>query len=146
MKIQACVALACALLLSGAANAQETKPVPKDSERVSIPGCTKGYVFTVAPRTEEHPGTTQIPPGTHLRMNGPKKLMSEIKGHEGSLIEITGLVKKGQFDPSGVSLGGGVRIGQPPEGGRNVPGIPAANQVIIDLEGWRSITGDCPSR
>ncbi len=85
--------------------AQETKPVPKDSVRVSIPGCTKGYVFTAGPRTADEPGSVDIPEGMHLRMNGPKKLMAEIKEHEGSMLEITGLMKRGQFN-EGVSIGG----------------------------------------
>ena len=66
--------------------AQEPKPVPKDSVRIAIPGCTKGYVFTAGPRTLEEPGNFEIREGMHLRMNGPKKLMSEIKAHEGSTI------------------------------------------------------------
>jgi len=36
-------------LLTAPLAAQEPKPVPKDSARVSITGCTKGYVFTVGP-------------------------------------------------------------------------------------------------
>ena len=43
------------------------------------------------------------------RMNGPKKMMAEMKAHEGSRVEITGLMKKGQYRPDGISLGGGVR-------------------------------------
>jgi hypothetical protein len=145
MRISAFVAVALAVTYALPA-AQETKPLKKDEVRVSIPGCTKGYIFTAGPRTEEHPGSTEIPPGAHLRMNGPKKLISEIKAHEGSSIEITGTMKKGQFDPSGVGIGGGVRLGQPPQSGGNTPGLPGGNQIMIDLEGWRPITGDCPAR
>ena len=125
--------------------AQEPKPVPKDSVRVAIPGCTKGYVFTAAPRTLEEPGNFEIREGMHLRMNGPKKLMSEIKAHEGSTIEIVGLMKKGQYN-DGVNIGGGVRIGPGPTGPSGRTPSPAANQIQIDVEGWRQIAGDCPSR
>ncbi len=119
--------------------------MPKDSVRVAIPGCTKGYVFTAGPRTLEEPGNFEIKEGMHLRMNGPKKLMSEIKAHEGSMIEIVGLMKKGQYS-DGVNVGGGVRISPPPSGpGGRFPS-PAANQLQIDVEGWRPIVGDCPSR
>src|SRR5205814_6488478 len=90
-------------MLSGALLAQEKKPVPKDSVRVSVPGCTKGYIFTAGRRTADQPGSVDIPEGMHIRMNAPKKLMTEIKAHEGSMIEITGLMRKGQFDPEGVS-------------------------------------------
>lgn len=123
--------------------AQETKPVPKDSVRVSLPGCTKGYIFTAGARTVDEPGNFEIPPGTHLRMNGPKKLINEIKASEGSMVEITGVMKKGQFR-EGVNLGGGVRIAPAPAGG-GIPG-PTAGQIMIDVEGWRPVTGSCPSR
>src|SRR5262249_6554761 len=87
--------------------AQETKPVPKDSVRVSIPGCTKGYVFTVGSRSRNEAGSNyDIPEGMHLRMNGPKKLINEIKLHEGSMIQLTGIMKKDQYRTDGVGIGG----------------------------------------
>jgi hypothetical protein len=129
-----------AAALNGPLMAQESKPVPKDSVRVSIPGCTKGYVFTAGRRTEDEPGTFGIPEGMHLRMNGPKKVIAEIKGHEGSMIQIVGLMKKGQYIPDGVAVGGGVRVtaGQAPTGG-------GVGQIFIDIESWRPILGSCPS-
>jgi hypothetical protein len=132
------VAVSCAL---GQAQGQETKPVPKDSVRVYVPGCTKGRVFTAARRTEDQPSNVDIPEGMHLRMNGPKKLMEEIKAHEGSKIGLTGLMKKGQRGPDGIGFGG-VRI-SPGSGGANQLGSPVADQQIIDVEGWRPLTGDC---
>jgi hypothetical protein len=119
--------------------AQENKPVPKDSVRVAVQGCSKGYIFTAGPRNPDQPGGYDIPEGMHLRMNGPKKLMSDIKAHEGSMIELTGLMKKGQFN-DGVSIGGRVRIA--PGGGI---GSPTAGQIFIDVEGWRPVAGSCPT-
>jgi hypothetical protein len=120
--------------------------VPKNSVRVSIPGCTKGQIFTAGRRTEDQPGSVDIPEGMHLRMNGPKKMMAEIKAREGSMIEITGLMRKGQYGPAGVGIGGGVRIapGSPPTAGMS----PSANvsQIMIDVEGWRPTVGECASR
>src|SRR5256885_9958974 len=136
--------IAISIALSGVLlTAQEEKKVPKDSVRVSIPGCTKGYVFTAGPRTADEPGSVDVPEGMHLRMNGPKKLMAEIKSHEGSMIEITGLMKKGQYR-EGVGIGGGVRImpGSPNAGVGNV----TAGQIQIDVEGWRPAQGACRSR
>ncbi|MES1254722.1 MAG: hypothetical protein ABUS56_03885 [Acidobacteriota bacterium] len=83
-----------------------------------------------------------IPEGMRLRMNAPKKVMTEIKAHEGAMIEVTGLIKKGQRGPDGIDIGGGVQIG--PGGGGL--GSPTANQVFIDVEGWRPLGGNCPSR
>jgi hypothetical protein len=138
--------LAFVALLSGLAGAQETKPVPKDSMRVSIPGCTRGYVFTAGRRTVDEPGSVSVPEGMHFRMNGPKKLIAELKAQEGSMIEITGLTKRGQFGPDGVNVGGGVRIGPGGGYGGGIGGSPVAGQASIDVEGWRPIDGHCPSR
>jgi hypothetical protein len=138
------VVVSFASAFSSALVAQETKPVPSDSMRVSIPGCSKGYVFTAGRRTVDEPGSSGgIPEGMHIRMNGPKKMMAEIKAHEGSMISVTGLMKKGQPRPDGVSIGSGVRVG--PATGNGL-GNPIANQALIDVEGWRPIIGDCPSR
>jgi hypothetical protein len=146
MRTIAVISVAVALS-SGPLAAQEHKPVPKDSVRVFIPGCTKGYIFTAGRRTQDEPGSVNVPEGMHFRMNGPKKVMSEIKAHEGSMIEITGLTKKGQFPAGGVGIGGGVRIspGPTPTGG-GLGTNPGVSQNSIDVEGWRPIAGECPSR
>lgn len=146
MKTMAVVAVAVAAL-SGPLVAQENKPVPKDSVRVFVPGCTKGLMFTAGPRTEDQPGRSDIPEGMHMRMNGPKKMMAEIKAHDSSMIEITGLIKKGQYRPDGVGIGGGVRIspGPSPTGG-GLTNNPNFSQIVIDLEGWRPVVGSCPAR
>ena len=134
-------------VLSGLLVAQENKPVPKDSVRVFVPGCTRGFIFTAGRRTQDEPGSLVIPEGMHLRMNGPKKMMAEIKAHEGSMIEITGLMKKGQYKPDGVGIGGGVRIAPgPASAGGSLSGNPGVNQLLVDVEGWRPIVGACPSR
>ena len=141
MKIRVFVAVS--LILSAAPRAQEQKPVPKDSVRVYVPGCSKGYVFTAGRRTEDRPGTV-VPEGMHLRMSGPKQIMTEIRREEGSRIEITGLMKKGQFGQDGVGIGGGVRITPGPPSGGLLPS-PGAGQIMIDVEGWRRVPGDCSS-
>ncbi|HUR34808.1 MAG TPA: hypothetical protein VM032_13495 [Vicinamibacterales bacterium] len=129
--------------------AQERKPVPKDSVRVMVPGCSKGYAFTAGPAAEDQPGGTVVPEGTHLRMNGPKQTMADIKGNEGSRIEITGLIKKGQVGPEGIRIGRGIRVtpGGGPQagfGGSIGIGSPGAGQLMIDVEGWRRLPGECP--
>jgi len=138
------VIAAALVALGGSLVAQENKPVPKDSVRVAIPGCTKGQIFTAAARTTEEAGSVSIPEGTHLRMNGPKQMMKEIKANEGSMIVITGLMKKGQFGPGGVKVGRGVRVtvGSSQPGG--ITGNPDVYQIMIDVEGWRQAAGSCP--
>ena len=133
-------------VVTGPLTAQEQKPVPKDSVRVSIPGCTKGYIFTAGRRTADQPGSIDIPEGMHLRMNGPKAIMTEIKRHEGSMVEITGLMRKGQYNQDGVAIGKGVRITPGPQATAGTqPGNAIAGQIQIDVEGWRPAVGSCPS-
>ena len=132
-------------VLSVAAAAQETRPVPKDSLRVTVPGCTKGAVFTAAAKTEDQLGRADIPEGARLRMNAPKKLMAEIKAHEGEMIQVTGLMKKGQYNETGVPLGGGVRV-TPGNGGVSVgrPSPTSGSVNYIDIESWQPAAGNCP--
>jgi hypothetical protein len=83
----------------------------------------------------------------HMRMNGPKKMIAAIKAHEGSMVEITGLMKRGQYNPEGVGIGGGVRIGPgPAPTGGSLSATTVTSQILIDVEGWRTAVGDCPSR
>jgi hypothetical protein len=140
MKSLLVVALLAAV--AGAAVAQE-KPVPKDSLRIAIPGCSKGVVFTVV-RSPEHESLSSVAPGRRFRLAGPKELLKEIKAFEGAVIEVTGLIRKGQLDQSGIPIGGGIRVGPAPSplggAGRN----PNYNQIVLDVEGWRPLTGGCP--
>jgi hypothetical protein len=132
----------------GWAAAQEKKPVPKDSVRVSIRGCAKGASFTVGPRSSDEPPTVSVPEGLHLHMNGPKKLMADIKAHEAGMIEITGVAKRDDLVPNQMNLGKGIGIspGPGPSGSSSGAGVPRQSQAQIDLEGWRQIPGDCPRK
>jgi hypothetical protein len=128
--------------LAGLAAAQE-KPVPKDSMRIAVPGCSKGVVFTVT-ESPEHESRSSVAPGRRFRLSGPKNLLKEIKDREGGLIEVTGLIRRGQMDQSGVPIGGGVRVGPGPAMGGSMGRDPNFNQIVLDVEGWRSLPGDCP--
>jgi hypothetical protein len=136
------------LLASSAAllGAQD-REVPKDSELVSIRGCADGRRFIVAPRTEDQPGTLSIAPGRRFRLNGPKKILDDIKARERSMLEVTGLIKKSDVNPpQGVPvLGGRVRIGGavPRDPISDPARDPAYNQAIIDVQSWRVMPGDC---
>ncbi|HUK32513.1 MAG TPA: hypothetical protein VLV86_01305 [Vicinamibacterales bacterium] len=135
--------VAAAMIASVAA--QESKPLPKNTVRVAVPGCAHNYLFIVGPRTADESGSSlELEEGMRLRMNGPKKLMADIKAHQGSMIEITGTMKKGQYKSGNVGLGGGVQIG--PSGGPGGSSLmppSLANQIMIDVEGWRPINGNC---
>jgi hypothetical protein len=134
-----CTIAVAAGLVAGVAGQQE-KPVPKDSIRIAIPGCAKGTAFTVM-ESPEHESRSSVPPGRRFRLAGKKDVMNEIKSAEGQMIEITGLIRKGQLDPTG----GRVKITPGPMSGNTSLGSnPNYEQVILDVEGWRPLAADCP--
>ena len=136
-----CTVVLVAGLAAGVAGQQE-KPVPKDSIRISVPGCSKGTAFVVM-ESPEHESRSSVPPGRRFRIAGKKEMLKEIKGAEGQMIEITGLIRKGQMD-TGVSVGG-VRISPGPMSNSGSVGAnPGYEQIILDVEGWRPLGGDCP--
>ena len=137
-----------ALVAVGSLTAQERK-VPGDSTRVSIPGCSKGSAFVVTASPEAERTSTEIATGRRFRLTGPKDLLNEIKKREGTIVEVTGLIKKADLKPSGIGIAGGrVRIGggSPQDPISSGPGgAPASSSAIIDVEGWRPLGESCPS-
>lgn len=117
--------------------------MPKDSMRISIPGCAKGVMFTVM-ESPEHESRSSVAPGRRFRLAGKKELLKEIREREGTMVEVTGLIKKGQEDQSGVAIGGGIRVGPGPAPGSTVGTNPNYSQTILDVEGWRALAGECP--
>jgi hypothetical protein len=103
-------------------------------------------VFT-ADRNPEHevPNPT-IEHGTKIRLEGPRKLLGEIKANEKSMIEITGLMKQSDTVRPGVGLAGGrIRIAPAMPMGRG--GVdPGPQPPILDIESWRLLNASCPSR
>jgi hypothetical protein len=60
------------------------------------------------------------------------------------MIEITGLVRKDDLVQDGVGIGRlRVSPGASMSGGGTLPS-PGAGQVVIDVEGWRRVPGECP--
>jgi hypothetical protein len=130
-------------LVAGVAGQQPEKPVPKDSMRISIPGCAKGTAFTVM-ESPEHESRSDVKPGRRFRMSGKKDVLKEIKQAEGQMIEITGLIRRGQLEP-GVAIGGNVRVSPGPmSGSGSVGSNPNYEQIILDVEGWRPLAANCP--
>lgn len=127
--------------------AQE-REVPKDSMRITVPGCARGRVFVVGPRAEHEPGRSDVPPGKRFRLQGPREVLDEIRKREGSMVQLTGLVRKSDMTAPGVNLGGGVRVSP----GATAPGAgsPGRNstfeETIFDVESWQPRPESCPSR
>lgn len=138
-----------ALALGAVAAAQE-RPVPSDSSRISIPGCSKDRQFVTMEPPEDEPVRSDIQPGRRFRLNGPRELLQAIERREGTLIEVTGLVRKSQVSgPGGIAIAGGrIRIGGAvPRSPTSDPSRdPMYNVVVIDVESWRQLPGECPSQ
>jgi hypothetical protein len=146
-------ALALVFLSSGfsaAAAAQEQARVPKDSARIAIPGCSRDRVFIVADAPNHEPVGTRLEPGRRFRLAGKRELLDAIKVREGTMVEVTGLVRKADLAGSGgVRLfGGRVRIGgaQPQAPLSDVQRNSTYAEVVLDVESYRMLTESCPSR
>ena len=139
------------VLASASVVAAQERPVPKDSARVSIPGCARNRTFIVGRAPEGEPVRSDVEPGRRFKLNGAKQMLADIKAHERTLIEVTGLILQADLNPPrGVGIAGGrVRIGggQPQSPVGSGPATnPGYGEAIIDVESWRQLPGDCPQR
>jgi len=144
---------AVALLASGAVLLAQERDVPKDSARITVPGCADDRTFIIASRPDHEPASAELLPGRRFRLSGPKAVLEGIKQRERMMIEVTGLVRKADLaGPGGVTTGGGrVRIGAGPPreplgsgpSGRLMAGT---TDAVLDVEGWMSLLESCPSR
>jgi hypothetical protein len=144
--------LAVALLFSASLGlAGQEKPVPKDSTRVTLPGCVSGRMFTVMRRETPEPVNSEVALGRHFRLGGKKDMLKEIAQNE-TMVQVTGLIRKSDVRQTGVGIGGGVRIdpGQPrtPMGGGSsgVGSDPMYNVAGFDVESWTPLPDRCPAR
>ena len=136
------------LILAGAAglSAAQEKSVPSDSTRITVPGCARDRSFVVDQPEGREITATGIQAGRRFRLSGPREVLNDIRRREGSMIEITGLVRKSDLaGPGGVRLfGGRVRIGGAPQ--RDPMRDPMYNQVVIDVEAFQLLPDSCPAR
>jgi hypothetical protein len=132
------------------AGAQEQAKVPKDSARIAIPGCARDRVFIVADAPNHEPIGTRMEPGRRFRLSGKKDVLEDIRLREGTMIEVTGLVRKSDLQgPGGVRLfGGRVRIGgaQPQAPLSDIQRNSMYTEVVLDVESYRMLSESCPSR
>ena len=118
--------------------------------RLSIPGCSKDRRFIVAERPGHEPVRSDIRAGRRFRLHGKKDLLNEIKKQDGTMIEVTGLVRKMDLEERGMTMAGGrVRVGgalpRARMGGNDVGADSGYEEVGIDVESWRPLPESCPS-
>jgi hypothetical protein len=131
------------LVAATALPAAQEKPVPSDSARITIPGCAKDRAFVVDQPHGREIAASDIQPGRRFRLSGKREVLADIHRREGTMVEITGLVRKSDLaGPGGVRLfGGRVRIGGAPQ--RDAMRDPMYNQVVIDVEGFQLLPDSC---
>ncbi len=129
------------------AGAQE-RSVPSDSTRISISGCARGNLFIVRWRDDHEPVTGEIAEGRRFRLTGRKDVLNEVKKREGSMVELTGLVRKNAVSPpQGISVGGvRIGIGDPRQPIADPARSPEMYQPIFDVETYQLLPQSCPSR
>ena len=129
-------------------SAQEPKPVPKDSERFSISGCARGRLFIVGRDPNHETRGYELEEGMRLRLEGNKKVLNEIKAHEGSMVEITGLMKKSEVVQPGVGVAGGrIRIAPVmPSPNGSSPMNAGPPTPVLDVESYQLLNTACPKR
>lgn len=144
---------AVVLLASGTPLLAQEREVPKDSARITIPGCAKGRTFIIAAREGHEPASAELQPGRRFRLSGKRDILDDIRKREGMMVEVTGLVRKADLaGPGGLTTGGGrIRIGGGPPreavgGGPTRSPVGGTNDAVLDVEGWSRLPDSCPSR
>jgi hypothetical protein len=126
--------------------AQE-RPVPKDSARLSISGCARGRVFTVGRDPGHETRGVQLEEGMKIRLEGDKKVLSDIKAHEASMVTITGLMKQSDVVQPGIGVAGGrIRITPVMPAGRSGARDPGPPTPVLDVESYQLLNASCPKR
>ncbi len=129
--------LAAVVFLTGLAaivGAQE-RPVPSDSLRVTLTGCARKSVFVVHWRDDHEPATSEVAEGRRFRLTGRKDVLNEVKKREGSMVQLTGLVRKNAMaPPQGVSVGGfRIGVGPPQQAISDPARNPDMYQPVLDV-------------
>lgn len=133
--------------LAAAIGAQE-RPVPSDSTRVTLTGCVRKSVFVVRWRDDHEPATSEVAEGRRFRLTGRKNVLNEVKKRAGSMVELTGLVRKNAVaPPQGISVGR-VRIGlgSPQQPLSDPARSPEMYQPVFDLESYQLLPEPCPTK
>jgi hypothetical protein len=82
-----------------------------------------------------------------IRLEGHKTVLADIKKREGSMVELTGLMKQSDFVQPGIGLAGGrVRITPVMPAGRTTGRDPGPPPPVLDVESYRLLNVSCPGR
>ena len=83
-----------------------------------------------------------------VRLTGRKDVLNEVKKREGSMVELTGLVRKNAVSPpQGVSVGGvRIGIGAPQQPISDPARTPDMYQPVFDVEAYQLLPEPCSTK
>jgi hypothetical protein len=128
----------------------EPKPVPSDSVEIMTTGCLKGRVFTATVPPEESMRRGPDVSGRNFRVSAKGDVMDEVKAHDGDLVQVVGIVRKGSLanNAPGARVGNTrVVIGMPRNGNPMASGSrpPAGDPMaVMDVSWVRFLSETCP--
>jgi hypothetical protein len=127
--------LLLALALSGIqGDAQETRPVPKDSVELTVVGCLNGRMLRTIERGEADVQRGPAVGERLFRLNGKREVMNDVKRRNHQLVEVVGLVKRSALDDKGIKAGPvAITGGSPVAGSSGRPPIGVDNVPVMDV-------------
>jgi hypothetical protein len=104
-------------------------------------------VFTVGRDPGHETRGVQLEEGMKIRLEGDKKVLSDIKAHEASMVTITGLMKQSDVVQPGIGVAGGrIRITPVMPAGRSGARDPGPPTPVLDVESYQLLNASCPKR
>lgn len=128
---------------------QEHPKVPKDSVFVVVTGCLKGRVIRASDVRQEDTTAGPIVRGKAFRLAGKKDAMKAVKDSDGSVVQVSGLIKKSALIEPGIKiLGGRVAIGGASNGTAPSSAIPdpVQNVLVMDVMNVQAVGGSCTDK
>ena len=105
-------------------------------------------MFTVGRDPNHETRGFELEEGMKIRLEGQKKQLEDIKAHQGTMVELTGLMKQSDVGQPGIGLAGGrVRITPVMPNGRGPGAGPGGVPTpVLDVESWLPLNSSCPKR
>jgi hypothetical protein len=144
MRMRTLVSVVMIVMAAVAGHAQE-KPVPSDSVRLTVTGCARRSVFVVQWRTDHESIAGEIAEGRRFRLTGRKDVLKDVRAREGSMVALTGLVRKNALNPQNGVAVGRVRIGlgSPQQPISDPARNPEMYQPVFDVESYQLLPEPC---
>lgn len=122
-------------------------PAPAGSVAIGAQGCLRGRVFTATPRTDKDGAVGPDVSGRNFRLAGSRAVMDQVTWYNGSLVEVSGLVREAELNRPVPGARPGTSVGNPPRldpTRTNVRNTPTGGLPMMDLKSVRLVSNTCP--